>query len=193
MLFFCVLRVEVVVLVFLCICNYKFLKILGTHNNFLYFSKKKAMEFTPSKLNTFLFFKLPSAFWCGVRTTAISEETCVVSVKHRWVNQNPFNSMYFAVQAMAAELSTGALVMKRIKESGHSISMLVLNNKSSFTKKATGRITFTCNDGNLIADAIAKTVATGDGQTIWMRSIGIDEQGDQVSLMEFEWTIRVKK
>ena len=33
------------------------------------------------------------------------------TVKHRWINQNPFNSMYFAVQAMAAELSTGALVM----------------------------------------------------------------------------------
>lgn len=151
------------------------------------------MKFTPSKLNTFLFFKLPSAFWCGVRTVAISDDTCVVSVKHRWINQNPFNSMYFAVQAMAAELSTGALVMKKIKESGKSISMLVLNNKSSFTKKATGRITFTCKDGHLLADAIAKTIATGEGQTFWMQSIGIDEQGDQVSLLEFEWTIRCKK
>ncbi len=151
------------------------------------------MKFTPSKLNTFLFFKLPSAFWCGVRTVAISDDTCVVSVKHRWINQNPFNSMYFAVQAMAAELSTGALVMKKIKESGKNISMLVLNNKSSFTKKATGRITFTCKDGHLLADAIAKTIATGEGQTFWMQSIGIDEQGDQVSLLEFEWTIRCKK
>jgi hypothetical protein len=26
-----------------------------------------AMELTPSKINTFLFFKLPSAFICGVR------------------------------------------------------------------------------------------------------------------------------
>jgi hypothetical protein len=29
---------------------------------------------------------------------------------------NPFNSMYFAVQAMAAELSTGALVMYQIQK-----------------------------------------------------------------------------
>ena len=151
------------------------------------------MEFTPSKLNTFLFFKLPSAFWCGVRTKVINENQCVVSVKHRWFNQNPFNSMYFAVQAMAAELSTGALVMLHIKKSKRNISMLVANNKASFTKKATGRITFSCNDGHLITDAIQKTIETGEGQTFWMKSIGIDEKGDQVSVLEFEWTIRVKK
>ncbi|HKX87509.1 MAG TPA: DUF4442 domain-containing protein [Flavobacterium sp.] len=151
------------------------------------------MEFTPSKLNTFLFFKLPSAFWCGVRTRAINENQCVVSVKHRWFNQNPFNSMYFAVQAMAAELSTGALVMLQIKKSGKNISMLVANNKATFTKKATGRITFTCNDGHLISEAIEKTIVTGEGQTFWMKSIGVDEKGDQVSVFEFEWTIRVKR
>ena len=73
------------------------------------------MEINVSKLNQFLFFKLPSAFLCGVRVKAINEKQCVVSVKHRWINQNPFNSMYFAVQAMAAELSTGALVMYQIQ------------------------------------------------------------------------------
>jgi Domain of unknown function (DUF4442) len=150
------------------------------------------MEFTPSKLNTFLFFKLPSAFWCGVRTKSINETQCMVQVKHRWMNQNPFNSMYFAVQAMAAELSTGAMVMLHIKKSNRKISMLVAKNKSSFTKKATGRITFTCNDGYLIEEAIKKTIATGEGQTFWMKSIGVDQNGDQVSEMDFEWSLRVK-
>lgn len=150
------------------------------------------MEFTPTKLNTFLFFKLPSAFWCGVRVKTIAAESCVVSVKHRWINQNPFNSMYFAVQAMAAELSTGALVMYHIRKSGRNISMLVANNKGNFSKKARGRITFTCNDGHLIEDAILKTIETGQGQTFWMISIGIDNSGDQVSQMEFEWSIKIK-
>lgn len=150
------------------------------------------MEFSPSKLNTFLFFKLPSAFWSGVRVKAISKEQCVVTVKHRWFNQNPFNSMYFAVQAMAAELTTGALVMMQIKESGKKISMLVANNNGNFTKKATGRITFTCNDGSIIKEAIQRTIATGEGQTIWMKSIGVNEKGEQVSEMNFEWSIKLK-
>ena len=150
------------------------------------------MKFTAGNLNKFLFFKLPSAFISGVRAKEIDANKCVVTVKHRWMNQNPFNSMYFAVQAMAAELTTGALVMYHIKESGKKISMLVANNKGNFTKKATGRITFTCNDGHLIQDAIKETIKTGEGQTFWMKSIGVNEKGEQVSEMDFEWSVRIK-
>lgn len=150
------------------------------------------MQFTAGNLNKFLFFKLPSAFWCGVRAKSVDAYQCTVTVKHRWFNQNPFNSMYFAVQAMAAELTTGALVMFQIKKSGRKISMLVANNKGNFTKKATGRITFVCRDGHLIEQAIQQTIATGEGQTFWMKSIGTDEKGDQVSEMDFEWSVRLK-
>ncbi|WP_309609686.1 DUF4442 domain-containing protein [Flavobacterium sp.] len=150
------------------------------------------MQFTASNLNKFLFFKLPSAYWCGVRAKSIDETQCVVSVKHRWVNQNPFKSMYFAVQAMAAELTTGAMVMLHIQKSKRNISMLVANNKGNFSKKATGRINFTCNDGHLIDEAIKKTIENGEGQTFWMKSIGVNEKGEQVSEMDFEWSIRLK-
>jgi predicted RNA-binding protein YlxR (DUF448 family) len=100
--------------------------------------------------------------------------------------------MYFAVQAMAAELTTGALVIAKIQQSGKKISMLVANNKGNYTKKATGRITFVCKDGHLIDEAIQKTIATGEGQTFWMKSIGTDEKGVQVSEMDFEWSVRLK-
>ncbi len=163
------------------------------HSIFCIFTKNKEnMQFTPSKLNAFTFFKLPAAFWSGVRVKKITKENCLVTVKHRWFNQNPFNSMYFAVQAMAAEFTTGALVMYQIKESGKSISMLVANNKSSFTKKATGRITFECNQGNAIKETIQKAIETKEGQTLWLTSIGVNEKGEQVSEMQFEWTIKVR-
>ena len=150
------------------------------------------MKLTASKLNKFLLFKLPSAFICGVRVKKIDEIECVTTVQHRWINQNPFNSMYFAVQAMAAELATGALVMYQIQKSGKKISMLVANNKGNFSKKATGRITFVCKDGHLIDRAIQDSIATGEGQTFWMKSIATDEKGVQVSEMDFEWSVRVK-
>jgi hypothetical protein len=150
------------------------------------------MKISVSNLNKFLFFKLPSAYLCGVRVKHIDENKCVVTVKYRWINQNPFNSMYFAVQAMAAELSTGALVMLEIQKSDKKISMLVANNKSNFSKKATGRITFTCNDGVLADQAIREAIASGEGQTFWMKSIGTNEKGEQVSEMDFEWSVRIK-
>jgi len=150
------------------------------------------MEFTPSNLNAYLFSKLPSAYWSGVRVSSIDENECIVRVKHKWFNQNPFKSMYFAVQAMAAELSTGALVMLQIQKSNKKISMLVANNNGSYTKKATGKIIFTCTDGKKVKEAIKQAVETGTGQKFWMQSIGKDEAGDQVSEMNFEWTIKVK-
>ena len=137
-------------------------------------------------------FKLPSAYLCGVRTKYIDGAKCIVTVKHRWINQNPFKSMFWAVQGMAAELSTGAMVMAKIRESGKRISMLVANNKATFTKKATGSITFQCDEGNLIDDAIKKTIETGEGQTFWMNSMGKNEDGVEVSNFSFEWTIKLK-
>ena len=150
------------------------------------------MEVTVNKMNKFLMFKLPSAYLCGVKLKELDTNKAIVSVKYKWINQNPFKSMYFAVQSMAAELSTGAIVIKKIKESGKQISMLVTNHNGKFTKKAVGRITFTCNDGSLIDEALKKTIETGEGQTIVMKSIGENEQGEQVSVYEFEWSVKLK-
>lgn len=146
----------------------------------------------PININLFSAMKLPSAWLCGVRVRSIDKKTCVVRIKHRWINQNPFNSMFWAVQGMAAEMTTGAMVTGAIRESRRKISMLVQNNNANFSKKATGRITFTCNDGHLIDDAIAKTIKTGEGQTIWMKSVGVNEDGVVVSTFNFEWTVKLK-
>ena len=55
------------------------------------------MKVTVNKMNKFLMFKLPSAFLCGVRLRKLDNEKAVVTVRYRWINQNPFNSIYFAV------------------------------------------------------------------------------------------------
>ena len=150
------------------------------------------MPISPKKITTFTFFKLPSVYWLGIRVKSISETNCIVKVKHRWISQNPFKSLFWAVQGMAAELSTGAMVMSCIHDSNLPIAMLVANNKANFSKKATGRITFICNDGLKIKETIDKAIATNEGQTCWMTSVGKNENGDVVSTFEFEWTVKLR-
>lgn len=150
------------------------------------------MKLTPSNINAFNFFKLPAVFFTGVRVKSIDNTSCTVSVKHRWINQNPFKSMFWAVQGMAAELATGALVLGKIRNSGKKVSMLVTNNNASFTKKATGRIMFACKDGHLIDKALSKSIDTGEGQTFWMQALGTNKEGVVVSTFNFEWSVRVK-
>ena len=150
------------------------------------------MKLTARKINMFNMLKLPAAFFCGVRATYIDDAKCIVTVKHRWINQNPFKSMFWAVQGMAAELSTGALMLKKIKESGQNISMLVAHNNAAFTKKATGRLIFECHQGLSIDEAITKALETDEGQTVWLNAIGRNEEGVEVSNFNFEWSIKLK-
>jgi hypothetical protein len=150
------------------------------------------MLLKPRQLNIFLLFKLPAAFLCGVRVKTLSETTCITTVRHKWINKNPFGSLYWAVQGMGAELSTGALVMSHIKEQQASFSMLVAANNAVFTKKAKGRINFSCHDGEKIKAVIDTAVISGAGQTCLMKAEGTDEQGDVVSVFEFEWTVKLK-
>jgi len=152
-----------------------------------------AKKLTPSKINTFVLFKLPSAYFSGVRLKEISDEEATVTVKHRWINQNPFKSLYWATQGMASELATGVLVIKGIEESGEKISMLVRSQKGTFTKKATGRIRFICKDGTKVKDAINNAITTGEGQSLTLYAEGFDEAGESVSNFEYEWGIKLKK
>jgi len=100
--------------------------------------------------------------------------------------------MYWATQGMASELTTGILVMKEISATGKKFSMLVTEQKGTFTKKALGKITFTCKEGAKIRDAIELAIKTGEGQVIKLISEGFDEIGDKVSLFEYQWSIKLK-
>ncbi len=150
------------------------------------------MKFTAKKINMFLLFNLPSAFIAGVRVKEIMEDTSIVKVKYKWINKNPFKSIFWAVQGMASELSTGILVMREISRSNKKISMLVTNMQGVFTKKAIGKIHFICNDGEIIKEAIRKAIETGEGQVVRVVSEGINEEGISVSKFSYEWSLKVK-
>ena len=114
------------------------------------------MEFTPFGINLYTFFNLPSAWLCGVRVKEISSKYCSTKVNLNWINKNPFKSIFWAIQGMAAELSTGALIMKASKSFKCDISMLVINNKATFTKKAKGQIIFSCDNGEAVDKTFTK-------------------------------------
>jgi hypothetical protein len=143
-------------------------------------------------LNRFLFFKLPSAFISGVRVSSISDEKATAYVKHRWINQNPFKSLYWATQGMAAELVTGILMIKKIKDSGHKIAMLVVKQEGGFHKKATGKIIFTCDQGAKIDKLIDIAIKTKEGQTIALDAAGYNEENEMVSSWSFTWSIKLR-
>ena len=149
-------------------------------------------QFTIKKMNKYLFFKIPSAFFAGVRVSKITYTSIEATVKYSWKSKNPFKSIYWAVQGMASELVTGILVMKHIAKSKKNISMLVTHQTADFYKKAKGKITFSCKDNSIIEKAVKETIKTKEGQTFNLTAEGFDEQGDKVSSFVYQWSIKVK-
>ena len=139
-----------------------------------------------------MLFKLPAAWLTGVRLSVINEGKCEVKVRFKWINQNPYRSMFWAVQAMAAELTTGMLLTKSIQDSNSDISMLLVSNKSSFYKKAVGKITFVCDEGEIAKQLINSTIKNITSKA-WFKAKGYDEAGDQVSEFDFEWSCKKRK
>ena len=144
------------------------------------------------QLHLFLFLKIPISWIAGVRLKVMNDEICITKVKFGWLNQNPFNSMFWAVQGMAAEFSTGFLCAEKIRKSGKKISMLVVHNQAEFTKKAVGKVTFSCHQGKELDTVLQKAIETGEGQTLTMFSEGKDQKGDLVSKFAFTWSFKVK-
>tara|TARA_B000000475_G_scaffold60976_1_gene48411 strand:+ start:4 stop:453 length:450 start_codon:yes stop_codon:yes gene_type:complete len=147
------------------------------------------MKYTPNQINKWMLFKLPAAWLTGVRISSISDTKCEVKVRFKWINQNPYRSMFWAVQGMAAELTTGMLLTKSIQESNTNISMLLVGNKSNFYKKAVGKIKFVCDQGETAKELINLTKKNITHKA-WLKAKGFDETGDMVSEFDFEWSCK---
>jgi hypothetical protein len=147
---------------------------------------------TPFQVNSFMLFKLPAAYLCGVRLKAIDQNSARVVVRHRWINQNPFRSMFWAVQGMAAELACGMLVMQAVRNQNQSISMLLVGTQAKFTKKATGRIEFLCQDGLVAQNGVEQCLQQSQGAVFELNVVGKDQQGAIVAEFSFNWSVKAR-
>ncbi len=146
----------------------------------------------PIRIRLFLLAKLPSAYFAGVRILVADEKKCVVTVPYKWFSKNPFKSTYFACLSMAAEMSTGVLAMAHLYQRDPTVSMLVTRIQGDFVKKATGRTTFTCEDGLLIKQTIDTAAQSGEGTLITARSFGRNAAGEIVAQFDITWSFKRK-
>ena len=148
---------------------------------------------SPVKFGFFLFSKLPSAYFSGVRVREFSYEKSVVTVPYKWFSQNPFKSLYIACQAMAAEMSTGLLAMLHVNGRKPAVSMLVVKIEGEFLKKGVSLVSFVCKDGEAMEAAIEEAVNTGNSVQFTAKSIGTSDKGEVVSEFKITWSFKVKK
>ncbi|MEO6838482.1 MAG: DUF4442 domain-containing protein [Ginsengibacter sp.] len=152
-----------------------------------------ALTSSPLKFGMYLLYKLPAAFFSGVKIRQIAKEKCTTSVPYKWLTQNPFRSTYFASLAMAAEMSTGALALINTYKKNPAVSMLVTKMEANYFKKATTIVFFTCEEGLQIENAVIEACNTGEGKTIIVKSVGKNKSDELIAEFFFTWSFKTKK
>ncbi|SDD52779.1 protein of unknown function [Algoriphagus faecimaris] len=137
-----------------------------------------------------MLFKLPSAVFWRLKIKSLDAKKCEVSIPFFWRSQNPFKSIYFAALAGAAELSTGALCQLALAGKG-SFSMLVVDFRAEYFKKANQKITFTCDQGAELFQLIDQ-LQVGENNQLTMISEGKNQSGDLVARFHVTWSFKRK-
>lgn len=156
---------------------------------------KEAQDYIRKATNPLLFkiglgLKLPSALFWRLKIHSLSLDKCEVTIPYGWRTQNPFKSIYFAAMAGAAELSTGALC--QLSQAGKGkYSMLVVDFRAEYYKKANQKITFTCNQG-LKLNALVDSLEIGSSDKLTMISSGTNAEGEEVAKFFVTWSFKRK-
>jgi len=138
----------------------------------------------------YLWKQLPLAAFAGLRLRSLDEGGCTVILPGGWRTQNPFRSTYFAAQAMAAEMSTGAPALVLVQGSEARVSLLVTEVRARYTKKVVGESQFTFREIGEMKDTSDHAAQTGEPATYVARSVGRNAAGDTASEFEVMWSFK---
>ena len=70
---------------------------------------------------------------------------------------------------------------------------LIVDMRASFGKKATGTVTFTCEDGAAVFAAVQEARATGEARTVTLETVGRLDDGVEASRFTFTWSVKARK
>jgi hypothetical protein len=154
-----------------------------------------ALDYQRKMTNPIIFWfamlvRLPSAVFWKLKIKTLNTEKCEVTIPYFWRSQNPFKSIYFAALAGAAELSTGALCQLALAGKGQ-FSMLVVDFRAEYSKKANSKITFSCKQGEELFDLI-ESLEIGESVQLTMTSTGENPSGETVARFFVTWSFKRK-
>lgn len=146
----------------------------------------------PGALHTFSLAKLPLSVAAGLRIDTLDDRECVVSLPGGWRTRNPFGSMYWAAQGMAAEMATGVHGLLYSQAAPVPVRMILSGCEGSFTRMLKGRGRFVFDEADEVRAVIERTLATGEALECATTVKGYDPAGEEVSSWTFTWAFRAK-
>jgi hypothetical protein len=144
----------------------------------------------PWNFRLYLLGKLPLALAAGLRLVRLDEQECRIALPGGWRTQNPFGSTYFAAQAMAAEMSTGAPAIILAMGAPRSVALILVEIRAEFQKRIVGRSTYSFVDLAGMKQAVDRACGQDDAVTFTARSTAYGPDGTACSAFEVTWSFK---
>ena len=123
-----------------------------------------------------------------MRIKHLDSDGCTVTIRHRWLVQNPFRSMFWAVMGMGAEMSTGALLLYLTSINQNPYRFILVSQEGRFQAKARGRISFACQDGEEIAQLLVN-LQPAQSVPITLSAEARNGNDDLLATFTFTWQV----
>lgn len=159
------------------------------------FVEKKLLKTTkmlrnPVTFRAFTLGLMPLGFLAGLHVKKLDEDECEVGIPGGWRTQNPFRSMYWAAQGMAAEMAAGLHAALYSKSCDVPVSMILGECKGQFKRQCVGKAHFVCKDGAKVRKTVAETAVSGERLPCEVTVQGMDTKGEIVSEWTFVWSFK---
>lgn len=145
-------------------------------------------------LRLFALWRIPLIALVRPRLLPAAPGTCRVRVPLGWLTRNHVGSMYFGALAIGADVAGGLMVMDLIRTRRSRVAFLFKDFRADFHKRAEGAVVFTCGDGKLLADLLARAESSGEREedTVTVVATAPDKLGDE-PVATFTLTISMKR
>jgi len=148
---------------------------------------------SPWLLRGYLVRRLPLAAFAGLRLRRLDDTGCDVWLPGGWRTRNPFASTYFAAQAMAAEMSTGAPASILVASAPPLVAFILRGIRATFTRRIVGGSLFTFDDVAGLRAAVERAAAGPEEQAYTGRSTGRTAEGEVAAEFDLTWSFKRRR
>lgn len=152
--------------------------------------RKRRRMLKPWAFRGYLWSRLPLAAFAGLSLRRLDSSACVVALPGGWRTRNPFGSAYFAAQAMAAEMSTGAPALLLAQSSDVSMALILTELRATFSKRVLGTSLFSFEDVAGLRAVVEAAGAGSDAARFVARSTGRLPDGTLAAEFEVTWSFK---
>ena len=142
---------------------------------------------------SFGLMRIPLIFFCRPKVVSISDTKLEVKIKLNRRTKNHFNSMYFGVLSVGADVAGGFLAMNLIRKNQSRISLIFKDFHADFLKRAEGDVHFICEDGLAIQNLVEITEQSGERQNLPVYITATVPAISNEPVAEFILTLSLKK